>query len=69
MTTEQRIEQLEAENAKLAAALRSMVFEFSHYVETGEDEHEAEALEEAYKALNLKRETMQEALSIWEDNQ
>ena len=65
MTTEQRIEQLEMENAKLAAALRSMVFEFSHYVISGEDEHEAEALEEAYAALNMKKETPEEKLNLW----
>lgn len=65
MTTEQRIEQLEMENAKLAAALRSMVFEFSHYVISGEDEHEAEALEEAYAALKMKKETPKEKLNLW----
>lgn len=65
MTTEQRIEQLEMENAKLAAALRSMVFEFSHYVASGEDEHEAEALEEAYAVLKMKKETPEEKLNLW----
>ncbi len=51
------IEQLEAQNRKLAAALRSMVFEFSHYVADSDDEHEAEALEEARAVL----------MSIWKE--
>lgn len=45
------IEQLEVQNQKLAAALRSMVFEFAHYATDSDDEHEVEALEEARAVL------------------
>lgn len=51
------IKQLEAKNQKLAAALLSMVSEFAHYVADSDDEHEAEALEEARAVL----------MSLWKE--